>query len=343
MSTVGTVDVIVPDAIDDPLRPSGGNRYDRRLCDLLPESGWQVREHRVPDGWPALGAAGEAALERIVRSLADGVLVLVDGLLVRAPGLVTLASRARLVVLVHAVPTPDAGAVLEAARAVIATSGWLRGELLRAHRLPAHAVQVAEPGVDSGPPATGTGGGGALLCVGSVSRHKGHDVLLRALAGLAALHWCCRCVGSLDHDAAFAAAMCRTARRDRIDDRVRFTGPLAGDRLDAAYGAADVLVHPARAEGFGMVVTEALGHALPVITTTAGGLPGALGTTADGERPGLLVPPGDVAALRAAIAAWLTDAGLRGRLRTAARARRGELRSWRVTAQQVAAVLRSVP
>lgn len=343
MSAVGTVDVVVPDAIDDPLRPSGGNRYDRRLCDLLPESGWQVREHRVHAGWPAPGAAGEAALERIVRSLADGALVLVDGLLAGAPALVTLASRARLVVLVHAVPTPDAGAALDAARAVIATSGWLRGELLRAHRLPARAVHVAEPGVDSGPPATGTAGGGALLCVGSVAGHKGHDVLLGALAGLASLNWRCRCVGGLDHDASFAAAMRRAARRDRIDDRVRFTGPLAGARLDAAYGASDVLVHPARTEGFGMVVTEALAHALPVITTTAGGLPGALGTTVDGERPGLLVPPGDVAALRGALAAWLTDVDLRGRLRTAARARRGELRSWRGTAQRVAAVLRSVP
>ena len=46
-----------------------------------------------------------------------------------------------------------------------------------------------------------------------------------------------------------------------------------------------------------MVATEALAHGLPVITTTAGGLLEALGTTADGERPGLLVPAGDAPAL----------------------------------------------
>jgi glycosyltransferase involved in cell wall biosynthesis len=91
-----------------------------------------------------------------------------------------------------------------------------------------------------------------------------------------------------------------------------------------------------------MVVTEALAHGLPVITTTTGGLPDALGATADGVRPGLLVPAGDAPALARAISMWLTDGELRGRLRRAAYARRRGLPAWSSTTERVEHVLRAL-
>ena len=42
------VHVIVPECIDDPARPSGGNTYDRRVCRGLAALGWAVHEHAVP-------------------------------------------------------------------------------------------------------------------------------------------------------------------------------------------------------------------------------------------------------------------------------------------------------
>jgi glycosyltransferase involved in cell wall biosynthesis len=101
-------------------------------------------------------------------------------------------------------------------------------------------------------------------------------------------------------------------------------------------------VHPARVEGYGLVVTEALAHGLPVITTATGGLPDALGAAPDGVRPGLLVPAGDAPALAHAIFTWLTYDDLRRRLRRAARARRSGLPSWSVTVEQIQQVLRAV-
>ena len=122
-----------------------------------------------------------------------------------------------------------------------------------------------------------------------------------------------------------------------LDDRVSFPGPRTGADLDRSYAAADVLVLASRAETYGMVVTEALARGLPVVAAEVGGVPEALGHGADGTRPGLLVPPGDPAALGAALRSWLGDADLRSRLRRAARERRESLAGWPVTTSSVLA------
>jgi glycosyltransferase involved in cell wall biosynthesis len=323
---VSEVHVIVPEGIDDPARPSGGNTYDRRVCDGLVALGWTVHEHEVRD---------TLALARTVGELPDGAAVLLDGLIASpAPDvLVPHARRLRLLVLMH-MPFADAreGAVLTAASAVVTTSEWTRGRLAELYGVPAH---VAEPGVDAADLAPGTPAGGALLCVAAVTPGKGHDVLLDSLHLLPDLTWRCTCVGSLDRDPAFADHM---GRRARID-RVRFTGPLTGPDLNRAYAAADLLVLPSHAETYGMVVTEALARGLPVIAADVGGVPEALGHGQDGTRPGMLVAPGDPAALGAALRAWLADGDRRNQLRRAARERRASLRGWPATASAVAGVL----
>jgi glycosyltransferase involved in cell wall biosynthesis len=200
-------------------------------------------------------------------------------------------------------------------------------------------VHVAEPGVDAAGLAPGTAAGDALLCVAAVTPHKGHDVLVDALATATDLTWRCACVGSLDRDLAFADGVRRRAREGGLGDRLRFPGPRTGPALDRAYAAADLLVLASHAETYGMVVTEALARGVPVLAAEVGGVTEALGYGNDGTRPGLLVPPGDAAALGAAVRDWLGDAELRGRLRHAARERRASLRGWPATTAVVAGVL----
>jgi glycosyltransferase involved in cell wall biosynthesis len=166
--------------------------------------------------------------------------------------------------------------------------------------------------------------------------------LLGALAVLADLPWRCVCVGTLDRDREFADLMRRRAHEAGIGDRVCFDGTRTGGELDQAYVAADALVVASHGETYGMVVTEALARGLPVIATAVGGLPGALGHTADGRRPGLLVPPGDTAALAAALSSWLRNADLRHRLRQAAQERRATLAGWPATVDRIAHVLTEV-
>jgi glycosyltransferase involved in cell wall biosynthesis len=343
---VTTVHVVVPDGIDDPAHPSGGNTYDRRICDGLAATGWDVRELVVPGPWPHPDSTALSGVARAVGAVPDGALVVLDGLIASAAAavLVPESRRLRLVVLVHmplgdvAVAADAECAVLSHARSVLTTSSWTRGRLIDRYSLSPDRVHVVRPGADLGDPAPGTPGGGRLLCVAAVVPLKGHDLLLEALRGIADPPWCCTFVGSLDRDPPFVERLRRQAADSGNADRIRFSGPRVGEELRREYRAADLLVLPSRLEAYGMVVTEALAVGVPVLATAVGGVPEALGRTADG-LPGLLVPPDAPHDLGEALAAWLRDADLRARLRRTARKRRTALEGWDATTRRVAAVL----
>ncbi|GAA3756744.1 glycosyltransferase family 4 protein [Microbacterium kribbense] len=339
------VHVIVPDGIDDPSRPSGGNSYDRRICAGLAAIGWTVHEHPAAGAWPAPDGAGRAAVAGVLAGIDDGSTVLIDGIIASGvPDIAASQQRLRVYVIMHMLRLGAVEAtVLAGATGVIATSRWTKAELIARHALAGHRIHVVEPGVDAAGIAPGTALGTRLLCVAAVTPVKGHDVLVRALAEVADLPWRCDCIGALDLDPGFVDRVRRRAADGGIADRMRLVGARIGADLDAAYAAADLLVLCSRAETYGMVVTEALARGIPVIAPAVGGVPEALG--GDGGRiaaddlPGILVPPGDSAALAAALRSWLGDAALQRRLRRAAQSRRATLADWTRTAQRLSDVL----
>lgn len=323
--------LVLPDGIDDRRRPSGGNAYDRRIADGLAARGVTVVEHQVVGPWPWPDAPASARLAAALEAIPDEARVLVDGLVASAsPGVLGPASRRlALGVLVHlplGVDAPAARAaereVLHAARTVIATSRWTAAWLAREYGL--HGVHAAPPGADPAPVAAGSGSGGALLCVGRACRAKGYDVLAAALDALADLPWTCDWVGPVD---------------DAAPSRIALAGPLPPESVAERYRAADMLVLPTRGETYGMVLTEALARGVPVLSCDVGGVREAIGTAPDGRLPGMLVAPGDPAALAAALRRWLTDPDLRAGLRAAALGRRATLAGWGETVARIAAAL----
>lgn len=316
------VHAVVPAGFDDAARVSGGNRYDQRVCAGLAACGWDVRVSTVA------GPPGAA-----LAAIPDGEVVLLDGLLASpaASCVVPQAARLRLVVLVH---LPAGGrseaAVLRTAAGVVTTSAWTRDRLVTCYGLSPARITVALPGVDAAAVAPGSGTGGALLCVAPVAPHKGHDVLLAALAEIEEFAWQCTCAGSLERAPGFAAGI-----RARAGSRVTFPGVLTGAALDAAYARADLLVLASRGETYGMVLTEALARGLPVVASAVGGVAEAVGHPV----PGALVPPGEPAALAEALRTWLEDADVRARWRATALGRRARLTGWDVTVAAVANAL----
>ncbi len=109
--------------------------------------------------------------------------------------------------------------------------------------------------------------------------------------------------------------------RDRVPEALGF---VPHDELLRLYGRAAVVVCPSLREGYGVACAEAMAHGRPVVASAVGGLRDLV----VGGETGLLVPPGDPAALRAALERLLGDAELRSRLGAAARERARERLSW---------------
>ncbi|MET0426635.1 MAG: glycosyltransferase family 4 protein [Actinoplanes sp.] len=330
---------VLPGGIDDPAAPSGGNRYDRETLARIDRD---VHEVAIPGAWPVAAPAARRALAAALADIPDGGDVLLDGLVAcGAPdALEPHAERLRLAVIVHLPLSDETGLSdedaaylrglerrsLHLASTVIATSDAAAVHIASMHDLP--SVEVAAPGVEPAEPAVPTPTGHRLLCVAAVTPRKGQDLLVSALEqDLADLGWECTFVGALS----------RPVRH--TSPHIHFAGALTGADLDAAYAEADLFVLPSRAETYGMVVTEALARGLPVLATTVGGVPEALGTAPGGALPGRLVPPDDRPALAGALRAWLTDSSLREDWRTAARARRETLPTWTDTARKLSDAL----
>jgi glycosyltransferase involved in cell wall biosynthesis len=153
-----------------------------------------------------------------------------------------------------------------------------------------------------------------LVFLGYLSARKGVPDLLKALASspLKHLRWRATLAGGGPIDEY------RNLAKDLgILDSISFPGWVDERHASELCSNAEVLVLPSHAEGLSMSVLEGLAHGLTVITTPVG----AHSEVIEPDVSGILVPPGDVAALADALVRVIEDESLRTRLSRGARAR----------------------
>lgn len=151
-----------------------------------------------------------------------------------------------------------------------------------------------------------TGDAFVVLYVGRLSEAKGVDDLIAAVGAVDEADVHLVVVGDGPDREAF-----ERQARDELRDAVTFTGTLPNEVLPNYYALADAFVLPTHGDTWGLVLNEAMVCGTPVVTTTAAGAVGDL--VRDGET-GLVVPPGDRAALRDVLARLVTDDRLAARL-----------------------------
>ena len=201
-----------------------------------------------------------------------------------------------------------------AARIVAITRALARFQVERVG-LPAEKVEVIHYGLDDLPQAWGANppddvprDARVLLAVCRLEGQKGVDVAVRALPRVIA-----------HHPGAQLVVLGEGPQRGQLQGLAHSLGVPAhflGRVPDVAawLHRAELLVHPARWEGFGLALLEAMLAARPVVATNVSSIPEIV---VDGET-GLLVPPDDADALAAAITRVLDDPadyGARGRAR----------------------------
>ncbi len=152
-----------------------------------------------------------------------------------------------------------------------------------------------------------------VLTLGRLGRRKGTYDLVRAFALIAprlpGVQLVCGGDGDIEEVRALAQEL-------GLQDRVICPGWLGAEGKSAHLAQATVFILPSTAEGMPMAVLEAMSWGLAVIATPVGGIPQVI----QPEHNGLLVEPGDIDAIAAALLRLMGDAALRERLGTAARA-----------------------
>jgi phosphatidyl-myo-inositol alpha-mannosyltransferase len=147
-----------------------------------------------------------------------------------------------------------------------------------------------------------------ILFVGRFDPRKGIPELMRACAELAHEGLPFRLI--LVGDGRLRGQVERMARGP-LQGRVRFEGRVGHERLPRYYASADIFCSPARdGESFGLVLLEAMASGVPIVATDLAGYR----TVLRHGKEGLMTPPRDPAALKAALRRLLGDAALRARM-----------------------------
>lgn len=226
---------------------------------------------------------------------------------------------------------PVIGRALARATRVIAVSGFTAADICRFCHVAEGRLSVIPEG---GPMPRARGavapGGPLFLFVGKVERTKNTGLLIRAFLDshvLAAAGARLVIVGPDGNASADIAPLLAEG-----EGRVIRPGFVPEVELEALYAQARGFVFPSTAEGFGLVVLEAMARGAPVIAAAATSLPEVVG------EAGLLVPPDDGPALRAAMERLAVEPALAERLTAAGYARLGDF-SWDRAARDTLAVL----
>jgi glycosyltransferase involved in cell wall biosynthesis len=171
-----------------------------------------------------------------------------------------------------------------------------------------------------------------LLFVGRLIERKGVSLLLEALAGLRRQRPDAQLI--VVGDGPERERLEELARQRGLGECATFLGPVERELLPAIYAGATVFVLPAYEEALPNAALEAMAAGLPVVTTATGAA-----ELIDGN--GLVVPPGDAAALQAALETYTADpATLREHGRRSRRIAEGM--SWEAVADAYQALYRRV-
>ncbi len=330
--------------------PTGGYGYDRRLISGLSDLGWTVDALSLGPGFPNPDRDQRKEAERRLDELDGGTIVIVDGLAygVMEKWAERQADRLTIVALVHHPLAMETGlaeeerkrlidsetAALSHAASVIVTSPATAALLGDTYAVPAAKLLVAVPGIDPAPLAAGTREPPLVLSIGSLTRRKGHDILLSALERLSDLSWSCRIVGSQSLDPATTADTRRRLSQSPVRDRIELVGEV--DDVKAEFAKADIFALATRYEGYGMVFAEALAHGLPIVGCRVGAVPDVVPANA-----GLLVDADDPGRFADALRSLLEDGDLRSRMADAAAVEGAKLPSWHDTAALVSNFLKA--
>ena len=316
---------------------TGGYGYDRKLIKGLSQLGVNVELIPLSHEFPLPSAATMAETAAIFASIPDNAIVIVDGLAFGVMNNIAEqeASRLNLIALCHHPLALETGIdpehakclylsesiALNASRAVIVTSSATAQLLVNDFSVPMVKIHLACPGTDRQLFAVCDSKTPQLLTVATLTKRKGHDVLIKALAQIKHLDWKATWIGSTVFDSDWMNHLEHLIDSSQLKNRITILGNVAD--LTSEYANADAFILPSHFEGYGMAFAEALSFGLPIVAARAGAVPDLVPPDA-----GMLVHPADHNALANAITTLLTNHHYRQQLQRGAQRAALTLPTW---------------
>ena len=306
---------------------SGGYGFNFRMVEYLRSHGFAVdviHFTTVPGGLPLKWFSASRYISReIRRKKPDLVIVSKSYQYVPLLRMMSTFSGTRVLYLMHHLEWMDLRNKLKAfmyrmyVRWLLGMAGriWVNSgntlEAVEGMGIPSERIMMINPGFEKDPrplpDRSRRDGPVRLLCVGSISPRKAQHLLVKACTYLDRGSFEIEFAGSAESDEEYARGIQRMIKEENLSDSIRVSGELSSFDLITAYMRADILVHPATWEAFGMSILDGMWYGLPVIASDIAAVPEMV---RHGEN-GFLTIPGNAEELADAMKNLIRNRDLR--------------------------------
>jgi glycosyltransferase involved in cell wall biosynthesis len=316
--------------------------YDKRIMEGLRAKGHQVTICKLNDDFPFPAEESLEHCYKLLSSLPKDAVAIIDGkaLGAMAPVFRKLSKPNPMTALVHIPLTADPNYTAYQRTMITSTekeafqyisafvvSSEYAAEQLGYLEVDSSKIHVVIPGMDAFPqkekyPEVPS----QLISVANLSRNRDHSVLIRALAALKNKNWVLNCYGNLTSDKEYFSDFQAMIKRNELNKKIFVHGNISGKELTEAYLTADLFIHPADFETYGMSIAEALAHGIPVIASTGGGIRRTVPS-----QMGEFFRPGDVYGLQSILEELFENPMLYKKLYTQALTFQQQTQSWQTS------------
>lgn len=330
---------------------TGGYIYDKKIVEGLKRIGHHVAVHLIPGNFPFPTDDDLVFCQKEVDAIPKGNVIILDSLIFGAIPEILSKARAHhpIVAIIHlpishqenhtdqnAVAEREFRALLLANRIVV-TSPFSKN-LLITSGIHADIIDVIIPGVEvlltknsySRMPFR-------LLTIANYTSNKGYLLLIEALREISHLHWVLHCYGNKHFDLHYAESLLDLIVSYDLQNRIFLHDAISGSDLSQAYATSDILIHPSGFETYGMVLSEALAHGIPVMASDGGAIPDTVPSSM-----GVFFKAGDQASFGITIQQLLEDPGLYHQLCSNVFGYRSKMQLWEITVSDFEKSLRGL-
>lgn len=267
---------------------TGGYIYNKRMVNGLLNKGHQVEVHSLMNDFPFPSPESKKKCAETLFAIPKGDFIIIDSIVFGAiPDLLKKIKRFHpIIALIHLPLSMGTGysadqrsrllilenEAFEYADLIIVTSAFTRNLLIEMGINPSRLVTII-PGAE------------ALLhkqkycpiprkfiTVSNYTPNKGYLLLINALSELKHLKWTLDCYGNPEFDPEYFKELSDLITHNNLTEKIFLHTAVSGKELSEAYVNSDLLIHPSEFETYGMVLTEALSHGIPVVASLCGAI-----------------------------------------------------------------------